>query len=65
MLLFRRFVLDLDRETFGVFTLFAILFFLLSVAMIGIGLIGEYVGRTYQVVRSRQQYHVREMLETT
>jgi undecaprenyl-phosphate 4-deoxy-4-formamido-L-arabinose transferase len=64
VLLFRRFVLNLDRETFGVFTLLAILFFLLSVAMIGIGLIGEYVGRTYQVVRARQRYFVREILET-
>src|SRR5581483_10878500 len=60
----RRFVFNLDRETFGVFTLFGILFFLLSVAMIGIGLIGEYVGRTYQVVRARQRYHVRETLDT-
>jgi undecaprenyl-phosphate 4-deoxy-4-formamido-L-arabinose transferase len=64
LLLYRRFVLDLDRETFGVFTLLAILFFLISVAMVGIGLIGEYVGRTYQVVRARQRYHVREILET-
>jgi len=63
ILLFRRFVLDLDRETFGVFTLLAIVLFLLSVAMIGIGLIGEYVGRTYSVVRGRQQYHVKEILE--
>jgi undecaprenyl-phosphate 4-deoxy-4-formamido-L-arabinose transferase len=63
-LLYRRFILDLDRETFGVFTLFAILFFLLSVTMIGIGLIGEYVGRTYQVVRSRQRYFVKEVFET-
>jgi undecaprenyl-phosphate 4-deoxy-4-formamido-L-arabinose transferase len=61
---YRRFVLNLDRETFGVFTLFGILFFLLSVAMIGIGLIGEYVGRTYLVVRSRQRFHIRETLET-
>lgn len=60
----RRFIFNLDRETFGVFTLFGILFFLLSVAMIGIGLIGEYVGRTYQVVRARQRYHVKEILET-
>jgi len=59
----RRFIFNLDRETFGVFTLFGILFFLLSVAMIGIGLIGEYVGRTYQVVRARQRYHVKEVLE--
>jgi len=64
LLFYRRFVLNLDRETFGVFTLFGILFFLLSVAMIGIGLIGEYVGRTYQVVRARQRYHVRTVLET-
>jgi undecaprenyl-phosphate 4-deoxy-4-formamido-L-arabinose transferase len=64
VLLFRRFALNLDRETFGVFTLFGILFFLLSVMMVGIGLIGEYVGRTYQVVRSRQRYFVREVLET-
>jgi undecaprenyl-phosphate 4-deoxy-4-formamido-L-arabinose transferase len=64
LLFYRRFVLNLDRETFGVFTLFGILFFLLSVAMIGIGLIGEYVGRTYQVVRARQRYFVKEMLET-
>jgi len=54
----------LDDNTNGVFTLFAILFFLISVTMVGIGLIGEYVGRTYQVVRARQRYHVREMLET-
>jgi undecaprenyl-phosphate 4-deoxy-4-formamido-L-arabinose transferase len=50
-------------DTHGVFTLMGVLFFLLSVAMIGIGLIGEYVGRTYQVVRSRQRFFVREVLE--
>ena len=54
----------LDDDTHGVFTLFAILFFLISVTMVGIGLIGEYVGRTYQVVRARQRYFVKEMLET-
>jgi undecaprenyl-phosphate 4-deoxy-4-formamido-L-arabinose transferase len=54
----------LHDDTNGVFTLFGILFFLLSVAMVGIGLIGEYVGRTYQVVRARQKYHVKEILET-
>jgi undecaprenyl-phosphate 4-deoxy-4-formamido-L-arabinose transferase len=65
VLLVRRFLFNLDRETFGNFTLFAVLFFLMSVAMIGIGLIGEYVGRTYQVVRHRQRFFVREILETT
>ncbi len=63
VLAYRRIFLGAEAE--GLFTLFGILFFLLSVAMVGIGLIGEYVGRTYQVVRARQRFHVREMLETT
>jgi len=53
----------LADDTHGVFTLFAVLFFLISVTMVGIGLIGEYVGRTYQVVRARQRYFVKEILE--
>lgn len=63
VLAYRRFV-SVGPEEGGLFTLFGILFFLLSVAMVGIGLIGEYVGRTYQVVRARQRYFVKEMLET-
>ena len=55
--------LIIGPEEGGIFTLFGILFFLLSVTMVGIGLIGEYVGRTYLVVRTRQRYHVREMIE--
>ena len=55
--------LILGPEADGTFTLFGILFFLISVTMIGIGLIGEYVGRTYQVVRVRHRYFVREILE--
>jgi undecaprenyl-phosphate 4-deoxy-4-formamido-L-arabinose transferase len=62
VLAYRRIFLGSEAE--GTFTLFGILFFLLSVCMVGIGLIGEYVGRTYQVVRMRQRYHVREVLET-
>ena len=53
----------LNDDTKGVFTLFGVLFFLISVAMVGIGLIGEYVGRTYLVVRVRQKYHVKQILE--
>ncbi len=55
--------LILGPEEGGLFTLFGILFFLISVTMVGIGLIGEYVGRTYQVVRVRQRYFVRQMIE--
>ena len=49
-------------EAEGVFTLFAILFFLISVSMIGIGLIGEYVGRIYQVVQARPKYIIKETI---
>jgi len=55
--------LILGPEEGGLFTLFGIVFFLLSVCMVGIGLIGEYVGRTYQVVRARQRYFVSHILE--
>jgi undecaprenyl-phosphate 4-deoxy-4-formamido-L-arabinose transferase len=61
VLAFRRLVWG--SEEGGLFTLFGILFFLISVTMVGIGLIGEYVGRTYQVVRTRQRYFVKEVIE--
>jgi len=55
--------LMIGPEEGGIFTLFGILFFLISVCMVGIGLIGEYMGRTYQVVRNRARYHVSHILE--
>jgi undecaprenyl-phosphate 4-deoxy-4-formamido-L-arabinose transferase len=61
VLLYRRFAYGPEAE--GLFTLFAILFFLISVAITGIGLIGEYVGRTYQAVQQRPRYIIREILE--
>ncbi len=61
VLAFRR--IFIGPEEGGLFTLFGILFFLISVAIVGIGLIGEYVGRTYQFVRHRQRYVVRRVLE--
>jgi len=57
--------LVIGPEEGGLFTLFGILFFLISVCMVGIGLIGEYMGRTYQVVRGRTRYHVSHILEPT
>ncbi len=62
VLAYRRLFLGAEAE--GVFTLFGIVFFLLSVCMVGIGLIGEYVGRTYLVVRSRQRYFISRQLDT-
>lgn len=63
LLLVRRFVLGAEVE--GVFTLFAIDFFLMGVVLFGIGLVGEYVGRIYQQVRGRPRYVVQAILEET
>ncbi len=63
VLLFRRFIYPGASEVEGVFTLFAILFFLVSVVIAGVGLIGEYVGRIYQVVQQRPRYIVEKVLE--
>ncbi|MFZ6742522.1 glycosyltransferase [Undibacterium sp. JH2W] len=61
LLLVRRFVLGAEAE--GLFTLFAIAFFLMGVILFGIGLLGEYVGRIYQQVRGRPRYVVQTILE--
>jgi undecaprenyl-phosphate 4-deoxy-4-formamido-L-arabinose transferase len=52
-------------EEGGVFTLFSIAFFLIGVALFGIGLLGEYVGRIYETVRERPRYVIREVLQST
>ena len=54
----------LGPEAEGVFTLFTILFLMVSVAIVGIGLIGEYVGRTYQIVQGRPRYILRQLYDT-
>lgn len=62
-LLMRRFLLGPEAQ--GLFTLFAILFFLVSVVITGIGILGEYIGRIYQAVQGRPPYLVREILSNT
>ena len=51
--------LIIGPEEGGLFTLFGILFFLISVTMVGIGLIGEYVGRTHFHTMGRPTYAIR------
>ena len=58
----RRLLIGPEAE--GVFTLFGIVFFLLGIALFGIGLLGEYVGRISQQVRQRPRYLVQAVLET-
>jgi len=60
-LLVRRFIMGAEAE--GVFTLFAINFFLMGVILFGIGLVGEYVGRILQQVRARPRYVVQTILQ--
>jgi undecaprenyl-phosphate 4-deoxy-4-formamido-L-arabinose transferase len=60
-MLVRRFLIGAEVE--GVFTLFAINFFLMGVILFGIGLVGEYVGRVYMQVRGRPRYVVQAVLQ--
>jgi len=53
----------LGAEVEGVFTLFALTFFLIGVMLFGLGLLGEYIGRIYQQVRERPRYVVQTVLE--
>ncbi|MEN6585038.1 MAG: glycosyltransferase [Sulfuricella sp.] len=60
-LMIRRLIVGPEAE--GMFTLFAIAFLLIGIALFGIGLLGEYVGRIYQEVRHRPRYLIQAILE--
>ncbi len=60
-LVIRRLIIGPEAE--GLFTLFAIAFFLIGVTLFGIGLLGEYIGRIYLQVRHRPRYLVEAVLE--
>jgi len=61
VLVARRLLLGAEAE--GVFTLFAFEFFLTGVLLFGVGMVGEYVGRIYQLVRARPRYLVQAVLQ--
>ena len=61
VIIYRRIAYGSEAE--GLFTLFAISFLLLGVALFGIGMLGEYVGRIYQQVRERPRYLIQAILE--
>ena len=62
LLAVRRLIIGPEAE--GLFTLFAIAFFLIGLGLFGIGLIGEYVGRIYEQVRVRPRYLIASILES-
>jgi len=60
-LFIRRIIIGPEAE--GVFTLFAILYFLAGIAIMGLGIIGEYIGRIYKEVRRRPRFVIRSLYE--
>ena len=50
-------------EAEGLFTLFAILYFLVGIGIMGLGIIGEYIGRIYKEVRRRPRFVIRTVHE--
>lgn len=57
-LFFRRIFIGPEAE--GMFTLFAIVYFLFGVTLMGLGIVGEYIGRIYKDVRKRPFYILRD-----
>lgn len=60
-ILLRRIFIGPEAE--GMFTLFAILFLLVGICLLGLGIVGEYIGRIYQEVRRRPRFVIRNILE--
>ena len=54
--------LIIGPEAQGVFTLFAILFLLVGMILMGMGIMGEYVGRIYKEVQRRPRFAVKKFL---
>ena len=63
LLLVRRFIFGAEVE--GLFTLFALQFFLTGIVLFGVGLMGEYIGRIQQEVRNRPRYRINAVLEAS
>ncbi len=61
LLMILRFVFGAQWAANGVFTLFAILFVFIGAQFIGLGLLGEYIGRIYHDVRARPRFFIREI----
>ncbi|MES2208023.1 MAG: glycosyltransferase [Pseudomonadota bacterium] len=57
----RRLLLGPEAE--GMFTLFALNFFLMGILLFGVGVLGEYIGRIHLQVRGRPRFIIQAMLE--
>ena len=61
-ILIMRYVMGETWAMQGVFTLFAILFFICGFQITALGIVGEYIGRIYTDVRARPRYFIEEIL---
>jgi undecaprenyl-phosphate 4-deoxy-4-formamido-L-arabinose transferase len=59
-LFIRRLIIGPEVE--GVFTLFAVLFFFIGVLLMGLGIMGEYIGRIYKEVQHHPRFTIRKVL---
>ena len=64
-LLVLRFVLGPEWAAQGVFTIFALLFIFLGVQLLGMGLLGEYIGRISKDVQGRPRYLVKKVIRAS
>jgi undecaprenyl-phosphate 4-deoxy-4-formamido-L-arabinose transferase len=62
LIIILRFVLGEVWAAQGVFTLFAVLFFISGFQLVGMGLLGEYIGRIYYDVRARPRYFIEQII---
>jgi len=62
LLLVLRFIYGAVWAGNGIFTLFAALFVFVGAQFVGLGLLGEYIGRIYHDVRGRPRYFVQEVV---
>ncbi len=61
-LLIMRLIYGTEWAAQGIFTLFAILFIFVGAQFVGLGLLGEYIGRIYSDVRGRPRYFVEKVV---
>lgn len=62
LLILLRFILGPAWAAEGVFTLFAVLFIFIGAQFVGMGLLGEYIGRIYTDVRARPRYFIQKIV---
>jgi len=60
-LLLRRIIIG--PEASGLFTLFAIAFFIMGLILLGLGIVGEYIGRIYHETLRRPRFVIRNILQ--